>query len=657
MASGRLTHYVGFQNDVTKREEAHHLQTEIQQRLVSTLARMTDGFVSFDQDWNFNYINPAAAALSHGNPDALVGQHLLTVFPTAFTSPIGEALQQAKATGTVQHRHSFVSEIGRWLEATVYPATDGISLFLRDVTQQQEAQTELWEGEERFEKVFQASPIGILVTRCSDETHLDANPEFLRQSGYDWEDVIGRTSRDLNFWGDAREREAVWQLLRQQGSVRNRELKFRVKSSQLCTTIASMVPVMIGGEACVITLILDMTAEKLAQQQLEASEQRYRRIATELQRTLDLSLDLVATIDQEGRFVTVNAASEQILGYAPEELIDRPYLDFVHPEDYAVTSAEEASIVGGQPTTVFQNRYLHRDGRVVWLEWGAVVMPEDRVMYCVARDVTQRRLAEEDQAFLAAIVGASQNAIIGLNLDGAIRSWNPGAERLYGYPVGEVLGQPTQFLSPLPTQAQEEEIIQRAAQGEHIEPFEVVNVSRDGRQLMVTVTISAILDSRGKVIGVARISRDITARHLAEQQIQALNEDLQRQVHHVTGLREIDQAIAAGGDLAAILGLVLDNICEQLGADAATALVCNTQTLNLEYVTTRGIHAALLHGLAERLDHELASQVMRDQQPLVVPDLQRVLLTPDWLELFDYENVNRLLRRATDRQRPGTGRH
>ena len=638
-AAGTLTYYLGLQNDVTRREELQHQQRQIQQHLTSTLARVTDGVVSFDDHWNLTYLNPAAAALAAQTPEKFAGWNLLTAFPNSPHQAIGQALQRAKSTGTVQHEVSFAAEVGRWLEATVYPAEDGISLLIRDVTQQREQETELWEGEERFEKVFQACPIGILVTRLSDGTHLDANPEFLRQSGYEWEEVIGRTSHDLNFWSDPAEFEAVKQTLRAQESVRNREMQFRAKSAQLRITVTSIVPVTIGGETCVVTLVQDVTHEREARELLEKSEERYRKLTNDLQRTLDLSLDLIATIDADGRFVSINAVSERMLGYTPAELIGRAYIDFVHLDDHAVTAAEDASITGGRPTTVFQNRYVHKAGHTVWLEWAAVVMPRDPLMYCVARDITQRRIAEEDQAFLASIVEASHNAIIGLNLDGSIRSWNPGAEHLYGYATAEVIGQQTNFLVPVELRPQEADICRRVSQGQRSEPFESVNTTKDGRQLTMVVTISAVLNTCGTVVGLARISRDITARRQAEQEVQVLNEDLRRQVQHITGLREIDQAIAAGGDLGAILGLILENICHQLGADAATALMRDPQTQGLQYIATCGLHAAPLQGLAEKLDHELAGRVVMTRQPLIVPALQTATLTPEWHDLRRFEGV------------------
>ena len=372
--------------------------------------------------------------------------------------------------------------------------------------------------------------------------------------------MIGRTALDLDFWVDPLELEDVRRTLQEQGKVLNREVQFRLKSGAVADTVVSVVPVTIGGEACLSTLIRDITSEKQAQRVLAESEERYRQIATQLQRTLDLSLDLINSIDAEGRFVTMSAACQQILGYTPEELIGRTYLDFVHPEDRAITVQEDEHITAGQATTSFQNRYLHKDGSVVWLEWAAVRLPGDPLMYCVARDITQRRAAEEDQAFLAAIVQASHDAILGVTLDGTIRSWNAGAEELYGYTAAEAIGQPMTLIVPPEFHAEEAEMLRRAGQGERIEPFESVRIAKDGRRIPVFVTVSPILDAAGRVIGVSKIAQDITARQAAEQEIQELNKDLVRQLRHVTGLREIDQAIASSQELVVTLGLILDNI-------------------------------------------------------------------------------------------------
>jgi len=619
------------------------------QLLSQAIAACTVGVIMTDarqDDHPIVYVNPAFEALSGYAADEVLGRNCRFLQGQDRDQPGIQEMRQALAEQrgtTVTLRNYRKDGTLFYNELTLSPVHDvSGSLthylgFQNDVTAREEAYADHRASEERFARVFEASPIAISISQLSTGQYIDVNPEFLHQSGYSRGEVIGRTGPDLDLWVDPLELEDGRRTLQEEGKLLNREVQFRLKSRAVADTVVSAVPVTIGGEACLMTLIRDITSEKQARRVLAESEERYRQIATQLQRTLDLSLDLINSIDAEGRFVTMSAACHQILGYTPEEVIGRTYLDFVHPEDRIITAQEDEHITAGQATTSFQNRYLHKNGSVVWLEWAAVSLPDDPLMYCVARDVTQRKAAEEDQAFLAAIVQASHDAILGVTLDRTIRSWNAGAEELYGYTAAEAFGQPTTLLVPPELHAEEAEILRRAGQGERIEPFASVRIAKDGRRIPVFITVSPILDAAGRVIGISKIAQDITLRHAAEREIKTLNKDLLRQVDYVTSLRRIDQSIVSSTDLSLTLGMILDNIRHQLGVDAVTALLINTETLTLDYAATRGFSVSVLQGTAVKLGVGLAGQVALSRQPLSVPDLASTLVLPDWRRVVHQE--------------------
>lgn len=627
--AGQVTHYVGYQNDVTAREEAALQTAQAHQLLHSTLERVTDGLAFYDQDLNFTHLNAAAARIPGQRAEDLIGKNLLTTFPDLVDSPAVQAILRAREAGTTQ---SVVTELfGRWIDATAYPAPDGVSVFTRDITEWYQTQKQLLRSEARFHTIFQACPISIVIARAKDLRYIDANPEFVRQSGYSREEVIGHTPFDLNLWVDPLEFEEVGRTLREQGEVHHREVRFRLKSGKVADAVISIVSVMLGEEPCLVTLVRDITTDKHARRELQASEEQYRRLAAELQRTLDLSLDMITTLDVKGNFVTMSAASRQLLGYAPEELIGRSFQEFVHPDDRARTEQEGISMTGRQDMTVVQNRYVHKNGSVVWLEWSAVMLPGDSLMYCVVRDITARRAAEEDQAYLAAIVQASQDAILGVNLDGTIRSWNTGAEQLYGYTALEAIGQPVTLIIPSELHAEEADILERTGRGERPSPFKSVRTAKDGHRIPVLVRVSAIRDRTGGVIGVSKVSQDISEREAAEAQIRALNESLQQQLLHLTGVREVDQMIASSSDLSLTLDRILDNVEQQLEVDAATLLLLDPHTLDLEYASTRGFTMPLPRSTV-KLGSELAGQVALTRKPLWVPHLPAASLSPSWQE-------------------------
>jgi PAS domain S-box-containing protein len=134
---------------------------------------------------------------------------------------------------------------------------------------------------------------------------------------------------------------------------------------------------------------------------LGANGARRAKAQAELDRIFNLSPDVIAVADFEGLLTRVNPAASRVLGYTEEELLSRPYLEFVHPEDRERTAADAAAIAEGKMTLSFGNRFVHKDGSYRALEWTATPVPEDRVMYAVARDVTHRRQAEAQVERLA----------------------------------------------------------------------------------------------------------------------------------------------------------------------------------------------------------------------------------------------------------------
>ena len=128
---------------------------------------------------------------------------------------------------------------------------------------------------------------------------------------------------------------------------------------------------------------------------------RRARAQGELDRIFTMSQDLIAVADFDGRFTRVNPAAEAILGYTEEELLARPYIDLVHPADRDSTVAEADAITRGKSTVSFENRYVRKDGSVRVLDWTATPDVENRLMYAVARDVTERRDAEAEVKRLA----------------------------------------------------------------------------------------------------------------------------------------------------------------------------------------------------------------------------------------------------------------
>ncbi|WP_412029780.1 PAS domain S-box protein [Deinococcus yunweiensis] len=618
--AGTVTHLLGVLQDVTVREEALQRAARAEQRLNATLDRLPDPFVTYDRDWKITYVN-AAANFGHPTTD-IIGPPLSVLSPDAHRLPVIQAAQRTLETGMSQHVSMPADTLHRELDATTFATDDGVAVLMRDVTAERQVQRDLQDSQERFLKVFEASPLAITITRLQDGQFVDTNPAFTRLSGYAREDVIGRTSEELRLWADAGERAAAITVMQTRGQLLEQPITFQLKSGEIRPGILSMVPVTLTGDACVVSLIRDVSDEQRAQQAA-------REAAAELQRTLDQSPDMIVSIDVHGRFVRVSAACERLLGYRPAEMAGQPFVAFLHPEDRerSVQAAAHPETLQGGAT--FENRYIHQDGGVVWMEWSSVQV-FGGILYAVARDITARRAATADQAFLAAIVQASTDAIMGLSLDGTIRAWNTGAERMFGTPASEMIGRHLMDIVPSELVDEERAILVRVAHGERPPPIETVRMTRSGIRLPVQVNVAPITDGQGAVVGISGIVQDISHRRAAEQQIRQLNTSLQRKLDYLTGLRAIDQAIASNLDLPLTLGIVLDQVKAHTDADAVTALLLEPHDLTLSCIGSRGFTTPWPHDLAVRLGDTIAGRVVLSRQPVTVDELRDVTWSPEW---------------------------
>ena len=186
-------------------------------------------------------------------------------------------------------------------------------------------------------------------------------------------------------------------------------------------------------------------------------------------------------------------------------------------------------------------------------------------------------LSEKDTSLLAAIVESSDDAIIGKSLDGVILSWNPAAERMFGYTAAEAVGNPMTFIFPPERLDEEPAILARIFRGERIEHFETVRLRKDGSRIDVSVTISPVRDADGRIVGASKIVRDITAQKQIREELVKHREHLEELVAERTAQltmanREMEAFSASvSHDLRAPLHRI-DGFAELLGRHAGAVL-------------------------------------------------------------------------------------
>jgi PAS domain S-box-containing protein len=264
-------------------------------------------------------------------------------------------------------------------------------------------------------------------------------------------------------------------------------------------------------------------------------------LASELLETLP---DAIVAVDRDGTIVQINSQAQALFGYSRSELIGQK-VEMLVPESFRRQHHHHRENFAETPKTRRMGADLDLYGRrrngsefPVEISLSPVSTENGTFVLSAIRDISDRkRIAEElrraneelhrrtteqlgeYRSRLASIIDSSEDAIISKNLDGIIASWNKGAERLYGYTPEEAVGKHISLLAPRDRQHEIPEILQRIAGGESVEHHESVRVTKDGRHLNVSISVSPLRDAKGDVIGASAIARDVTAQKRAEGQL------------------------------------------------------------------------------------------------------------------------------------------
>ena len=254
--------------------------------------------------------------------------------------------------------------------------------------------------------------------------------------------------------------------------------------------------------------------------------------------------DAIVAVNQQGVIVQVNSQTEAMFAYTRDELIGQK-IEMLVPERQRRQHHQHRENFHQQPKIRRMGSGLDLSGRrgdgsefPVEISLSPVSTGDGMMVLSVIRDISDRKRIEEElrrthaeldqrksrelrdyQNRLALIVDSSQDAIIGKNLDGIITHWNKGAERMYGYTAQEMIGNSISMLCPKDRADEILSILEKIGRGERVEYFESIRLTKDGRHLNVSISVSPIQDSDGKIVGASAIARDVSAQKKIEDQL------------------------------------------------------------------------------------------------------------------------------------------
>jgi two-component system, cell cycle sensor histidine kinase and response regulator CckA len=369
---------------------------------------------------------------------------------------------------------------------------------------------------EAYRLVFEDASDAIAIA-SPDLGVLEVNSRACQTLGYSREELLKMNIRDLLFPEDLVGKPLRFEDVLTRGKTVRHERRFRRKDGASITTELSVRALRDGR---LIAIGRDVTARTLAEEELKRSEALARSVVY-------TAVDGIITADEQGIIQSFNPAAERLFGYAAEDVIGKN-LNLLMPsphreahDDYIRTylATGDKKIIGfvREVTAVLQ------DGTRFPFELAVseMLLPGGRMFTGILHDISQRKLAEanlkETNATLEALIKTSPLAITVLDLEGKVLSWNPAAERIFGWSAEEVLGR------PLPVVAEEErsgfiEILARNAGGEPMSGSELRRKRKDGSPVDLSLWTAPLCGPEGQVNAVLSIIADITQRKaLAEQ--------------------------------------------------------------------------------------------------------------------------------------------
>ena len=529
-----------------KRQQTAEGLAKSEERLKAALASMTDAVFISDMNGNFVDFNDAFATFHKFKSKEECAKTLaeypafLDVFlPNGELAPLDQwavprALKGETVTNaeySLRRKDTGETWVGSYCFAPIVDesgAIVGSVVVGRDITDRKREEKALRESEERFAKIFGASPVGITIFGFKDKRFRDVNEGFLKILGYSRDEVVGRTATELSMFVGSEERDAWARQIREGHAVLNQDAKIRHKSGEIRHVLASVDMIDVSGERMGLMMISDITDRDKAVEALRESEDRYHAI-------FEQAGDGVFIMEPAGRIVSVNGTFAEMHGLSVEEML-RMGLAGLDVEGEAPMPQRAQRLLAGE-TLHFEVEHRHKDGHIFPLAVTAnlINVGRDQFILAVHRDISEQRRAAaalEDMRYILSegqklahlgtfeYTAASQTVI-----------WSEEEYRIYGL---DPSGPPptyeqmlTKFVHQDDATLVDQAFTNAIQHGSNYE-LEYRIVRPDGAVRWVYNRAKPYLDQHDKLARFIGSTLDITERKLAEEEKSSLSAQLQQ---------------------------------------------------------------------------------------------------------------------------------
>jgi PAS domain S-box-containing protein len=522
---------IAVATDITERKRIEKALVDEATRRRILIEQSSDGIVIIDINGKVYEANRRfAEMLGYSFEEVLQ----LSVFDWEFLLPREQLLEMLR---TVDEAGDHFETQHRRKDGTTYDveiSTNGatfagrklIFCVCRDIKERKRMEQALRESEEKFSKAFMNSPEVIVISNIEDGTIFEANDTFLRLTGYTREEVTGKTTTELDTWARLEERAETLKILKEKGIVSNKEYQFRMKSGEIRIWLFSAEIININDKPCMLSVTIDITDRKKAEEALKQSEEKYREL-------INTSIDAIISIDSKMNIAIWNRGAERLFGYTEKEMLGQSIMTIFPTTLHKFIAREIINIKSNGMSKlnnkIYETSGLKKDCNTVPIEISlSTRKTEDNpIITMIIRDITIRKEAQEtlresEERYRDLFENAS-DFIQSCNVEGRFIYVNRAWLNALGYTEKEVLN--LKFWDIIHPDYLEhcKQTLQKVMSGETVNNIETVFVAKDGRLIHVEGNINPVREEE-KVVATRAIFRDINVRKEAEEKLRKIDQ-------------------------------------------------------------------------------------------------------------------------------------
>ena len=520
--------------DITDRKEAERRLEESRQRYKSLFEHNPDAVYSFDLEGNFLSANPACEELTGYAAEELLQMSFMPLIVPEYQGKTRRHFERAADGESQNYENAITCRNGDRAELSVTKLpiivggeVVGVYGIAKDITERKRTEEALRQSEARFRTLFEQNTVGVRLADL-DRRLISTNAAYQQITGYSEEELVGMSTLELTHPDDRADDESVVGISASDGDDSyRREKRYVRKDGEVVWAFAASTLVRdeSGEPQFIMGVVEDVTERRRADEELRESEERFHG-------AFDNTPIGMALVDLEGRYLQVNRAMCEILGYSEEEFLVTSFQEITHPEDYEKSLAYARRMWQGEIDNYsLEKRYVHAEGHPVWVNLSVSLLRgmEGVPLYHIAQvqDITGRKRAEtalrESEERYRSLVELSPEAIV-VHSEGEIVYANTAAaEMLRASGPEEMTGRGAlDFVHPDYRETVTSRIIGVLESGETAPLLEEKYVRLDGSVLDVEV-VGAPVHYLGKP-AIQVVLRDITERKKAEEALRASEE-------------------------------------------------------------------------------------------------------------------------------------